>query len=96
MWLELLSNQESPYCGSRFLAITRPARLPSMPPTQKVGARPCLAGPSLALIGSESAQAVTANQGAVRSVLTSPPVHAGGLFSNERGRLIPSFSSVFL
>jgi hypothetical protein len=31
-----------------------------MPPTPKVGARPCLAGPSLALIGSESAQAVTA------------------------------------
>jgi len=43
MWLERISDRERPYCGSRLPAITRPARLPSTPPTPIVDARPCLA-----------------------------------------------------
>jgi len=44
MWLERISNRERPYCGSRLLAITRPARLPSTPPTPVVDAA-VLVGP---------------------------------------------------
>jgi hypothetical protein len=40
--VERISNRERPYCGSRFPAITRPARSPSTPPTPIVdGDRAC-------------------------------------------------------